>query len=551
MLLGSACSRQVPQLLLSKPVQWHHRTKITCLVLVWRPLTSTSLLLPNYVALPHPNLLLCAVQVLVEKLTTCKSAYLGALYSQPPLIVVLLLFRLAPSPHNFQFLLWLDSPWALLQMPLLGLDIARYKSVRPFSHYGELDVLDTGSVTASRGLPEDIASLLREIGANFALWDGTKGVLGRDYVTNKASTSPLKGRERQRFLDRYVNLRNRLPSPTELDKLHVNLEIQMRTQRQVNSSVYEIERELEQLKKARDNCKLEHGEGPRLEELTRQIERLESDRTLSKISADKINTKVKETRLHLSEGETGHLRRLAMLRCLVGGMSKEESINNRSKGEMNEYRRVAREADDKSGRACLDYLQTKRVYIDAKTGLVHLYNLEGMLKGILQHLELSTRGSQSSIGESASPSTDYRMGYVHKQWSLAQSNFRTMLPFLKNTSLISARGIAEEQSNEFRRNETTDGRSGARDVSVFDNVPRLLPSSIRIGFCYMFNPRSRIAHLHRSAAKAYREINLLYDCHERTVKEAFEVLQEKEAENRRAHDDLISKWEDLLGIQCL
>ncbi|PXF43498.1 hypothetical protein BWQ96_06791 [Gracilariopsis chorda] len=434
-------------------------------------------------------------------------------------------------------------------MPLFGLDITRYKSVRPLFHYGELDVLDTGSVTASRRLPENVVALLREIGTNVAVWDGTKGILGRDYVTNKASTSFVKGRERQRLLDRYIDLRNGLPSPKDLEKLHVNLEIQMRTQRQVNSSVYEIERELEQLNKARDSCQTNHGEASRFEELTRQIERLESDRTLSKTSAEKINAKVKETRLHLSEGETGYLRRLAILRCLVSGMSKDETPNNRSKGEMNEHRRVAREADEKSGRTCLDYLQIKRVYIDAKTGLLHLYNLEGILKGILQHLEVSTRSSQNSLGESIRPSKEYRMGYVHQQWSLAESNFRTMLPFLKNTSLISARGIADEQLDEVERNGTTNDRPGGRDVSIFDDVPRLLPSSIRIGLCYLFTRRSRIIQLHRSAAKAYREINLLYDCHERTVKEAFEVLQEREVDNRRAHDDLISKWEDLLGIQ--
>ncbi|KAI0566210.1 hypothetical protein FGB62_11g08 [Gracilaria domingensis] len=432
-------------------------------------------------------------------------------------------------------------------MPLVGLDIARYKPARPFSHYGEVDVNDTGSVRSVKTLSDDVVKYLEQWGVNSSLWDGSKGIFGRDYVSNKAPVSSLKERERQRLYQQYIDLRKDLPSHEILERLNNNLEIQTRTQRQIITSIYEIEKELEQLRKTQERYELEgYGTSQRLLELTQQIKRLESDCALSKTAAEKITKKVKQSRIEISEKETGYVRRIALLRCLVNSMSKDERPNGRSKADMNEFRRLAREADEKSGRTCLDFLQIKRVYIDAKTGVLHLYNLESILKGVLEHLEVSMRHSSATLIDSNSHVTNAHTGYIRRQWALAKSNFSAALPFVKNTSLIRARGMVEEQVLNREANRSD---SGVRTTAVFDEHPRLLPSYTRIRLRHFFNRRSRIVKLHRNAARAYKEINVLYDCHERTVKEAWEVLQEKEVENRRAHDELIISWENLLGVQ--
>ncbi|CAN8070848.1 unnamed protein product [Agarophyton chilense] len=430
-------------------------------------------------------------------------------------------------------------------MPLVGLDITRYKPARQLSHYGTLGVTDTGSVRALKLLSDEVVQYLEDSGVNSSLWNGSKGEFGREYDSNKAHFSPP--RDRQSLFQRYMDLRKDLPSQKALEQLNNNLEIQMRTQRQIITSVYEIEKELEELRKIRQQCTREENRNSvKLVDLAQKITRLESDCAVSKATADKIKNKVNQTRNQISESETGYLRRIALLRCLVHSMGKDERPNNRSKADMNEDKRLAREADGVSGRTCTDYLQVKRVYIDAKTGVLHLYNLERVLKGVLEHLEVCVRNSSAPLVESNSQLASTRTIYIRRQWALAKSNFDTALPFLKNTSLISARGMVEEQ---LQSHEAIPSNPRIRDTGVFNKHPLLLPSYARMKIRHLFSRKSFLIQLHRTTAKAYKEINLLYDCHERTVKEALEALQEKEVENRRAHDELIKRWESLLGIQ--
>lgn len=443
---------------------------------------------------------------------------------------------------------------------VLGFDITEIKPVEAMSYYGDVNILDTGSMRPTEPLSDDLIVFLRKIGDDISLWDGSKGVLGRQYASVSSRQVPITQTEAFNLRSQYLEVKASLASDGKTNRLKRDLEVQTKMHRQLNNSVFEMEQRAEQLAKEQGEIEimagaLSQGYGTLAKKLEDISEELESCRA----AAARMHKKLQQTRVDIAESETGYMRKIAILLRMSSCKYTTEKFVSRStrrSKQMTDTVIFAKDADERSLKATTEYLHTKRFYVDAKVGLKHLFKVESTLKEILQHLGEGMKclhGSADNVSHlpPSEKGFEFRVGYVRKLWGIADSSFKTSLPYIKYSSLrYSPRPPpAENEGPSLRKKASRQySGSGGKKVGLFENVPCLLPSFTKIELSHPLSRRSRIAALHKTAALAYKDMNALYDFHEKMVEETLVVLRKKEEEDLKANDELIALWEDILDI---
>lgn len=436
------------------------------------------------------------------------------------------------------------------------IDLSNYKPVEHLSFYGELNILDTGSLRPTQPLPNDLRQFLSVVGLHVSLWDGSKGELGRQFDTNNHPKTQLSETDLQHLRHLYLDVRSSACSHSAREKLDGDLAGQLKLLKKVQGSVECMQQDMTILFRNRDKVEIQLGEHSHVfQALSRKIDRLVGEMTPLRAGYGQLKKQVQQIRVQIAENETGYMRKLAILRRIFG-LGSDTNLLARfpnNDGAMAD----AKQAEEESCKAAFLQLQSKRFYVDAKTGMAALYSIEDILKNILQNLQAGMKCMHSTIdrilpGESEK-GIEFRLSYVRKLWSKADSAFKTALPYVRCTSLRRAREHnarqmgerAAEGGKKISKGPTT---SMGRKIGIFENVPCILPSFTRIEIIHAISRRSKISALHKNAARSYRDVNLLYDFHERMTKAALTELQTRERMEHEANDYLIATWEKLLGV---
>lgn len=442
-----------------------------------------------------------------------------------------------------------------------ALQMSKYAPVEPLSHYGMVHILDTGKVRLTDPLSDDIIAFLKTIEADVSLWDGSKGLLGREYTSNVTPSVDLTKEEIDALRRCYNDVKENLSAKEVLQNLKTELDKLYRMQRELKMKVFEMEQKVEKLRQQQDDCEIKNGEhSETYKTLTRRIEKITYELKPCLEALERLETKMQQKIVDITESETGFVRRIALLQRMFSCERTIYFIPDSE--EKDEAVRELRRAEDETRQSSQKLQQIKRFYVDATTGMAHLYQIESLLKSVLENLREGMNSLQGRYDPTyhgpLETGFEFRVGYVRKLWNRVETGFRHTLPYIKQTSLQYTRGSfgtdeAGEQQKTHKLSRLSSGSgsgsgSGERRKGIFDGSQTLLPSFTKIELSHPISRRSRISALHKNAARAYRDVNELYDFHEQMTKEAFAMLQTVEREDQRVSDYLIAVCERLLEL---
>lgn len=536
---------------------------------------------------------------------------------------------------------------------VLGIDLEQYRPIDSLSHYGRIILSHTGTYTSTPPLPPHIANFIRDLHSDLSLWDGTSGTFGRDYLTHRPLSTRITSQQVDDYRMQYMQLIADTTPRAILEQLRRTIEKQSRIQSQLRQAVQDVQRRMDKLRRQRD--RLEIDEGPSSERVQDIDDRLvyDNDELATLRTAQKqIQQRLLQTELELSERETGHVRRIALLRRIFGeeplrgGLLLPYTTNAEVKASF------VNKCDQIAMRTSRLLLDAKCFYLDAVVAKTYLYKLESTLKSILENLHqavdalnppLSNKNSSPSFlmrtfSNSMSPSLhknkshhhgdtdnhaddvkvkadeqpndallqgrlgergpDFRIRYVRKLWNSLEADYKATLRYISATSLqiaaakvrtmnnvtgadtsnnsngegdamkqegskpflhiaVSKRLSSHKSTHEDEIKKQASGKAlpGQRSATdkygtfgVFHHGAPLLPRFSSIELSHALNKRARLSAMHKCAAKVYREVNVVYDVHEDLVQKALVLLQKRMTEDRKANEQLISKWEELLGV---
>lgn len=376
---------------------------------------------------------------------------------------------------------------------ILGVDVDTYQPVDPLSRYGDPAVLEKLPAEAGTPLPADVLSLIAALHGNIALWTGSRGLLGRDHASHRTHVSAATPSVTADLITRYRAICANISSDTSLPALAADC--------------FRLTQELAAVTPAPG------------------VERKPGDATATRIARERAIAAA----TRLSTAHVDMVRRLVILRKIFGDDSPAEAMS----------------VDAASREASFRYFRAVCLFADARTGRALLYDVETSLKRILLNLEDAMTTLHGPVDGNARGGTEprgveFRMRHVRKNWSAVEDVFRETVPYIAQTSLRAASNSADRPAVE--------AKSGgiSKKYSVFATTPCLLGSVTKLELANPLSRRSRIRALHKMAARAYREINLVYDMHETIFKEALLVVQKRHEENLAATEELLATWERLL-----
>lgn len=437
----------------------------------------------------------------------------------------------------------------------LQIDLKTYHPVEETTHYGELFISSSGSCHAAAPLPGNLSAFIRDLHKELSQWDGRKGEYGRDYQTLRSQTQAITAAQADALRAQYIELKESHTPRAVLDKLRKDLDKQSRTQNQLHQSVLDMQRKIDRLRKHRDTCEMGTGQSDTLNDLDdRLLYYMDELDTLNQAYKQMVK-KVVQTEMELSDRESARLRRFALLRRIFG----EEPLRG---GLLTAYCDTAEltagkvnKADEQSMRKSLVLFQAKCFYADAVIGKAHLYKVESALKTILENLREAmnglTGGAQEGSMTARSPERgqEFRLRYVRRLWNALDADFKTALPYIQETSLKQEGLRHKHDCNTgpgLNRQFSFSSPSG-RTHTIFNHCTTVLPSFTKIELSHPLSKKGKVTALYRCAARAYKEVNAVYDCHEDMTAQALGVVQTCANDNRQALDGLIGCWEELLG----
>lgn len=436
-----------------------------------------------------------------------------------------------------------------------GIDLERYCPVEPLTYYGEYAVSRSGSYNCSPHLPGHIIDFIQKLHSDMSLWDGKQGILGRDYISHRAQTLAISLAEAEQFRAQYLQLKADISPRAGLDKLRKSLDRQSHTLAQLHQSVLDMQRKKEKLCRHRDYLEMTEGQTRRVQDLEDRLTYYSEELQTLKQAESQMKRKVWQTETDVFELETGYVRRIALLRRIFG----EEPLRGGlllgycQNAEMNAD--LVNQCDEKSMKASRSLFQAKCFYLDCLTGKAHLYKVENTLRAILENLQevMSSFSTGHDVAVTRHRSTewgpDFRIRYIRKLWNSIDADFKAALPYIGTTSLMIASNSEREDSNgPALTKQFSFTSSGNRAYSIFNRPSCILPSFTIIELLHPLNKKSKVSALHKAAARLYKEVNLVYDTHEDMVQKTLAMFQRRIEEDRKATEDLISKWESLLGV---
>lgn len=413
---------------------------------------------------------------------------------------------------------------------------------------------ETGSVRPIEPLTDDIGKFLGSIGLDDSVWNGSKGVLGRPYVSTLQSTNhgiTLEDVKRLRSL--YIDVKRSLYTDATRKQLGTELETQMKLQKQLENNTLQIEHKISVLRKKMNSTEVRKGDLADMHgTLLKALHKSESELDSNKRAGEAIRRKILQTRVDITENETGFIRRFAVMRKIFAETATWAEVSRHFSND-NDLIEQAKYSDQKSKDLWAKVLQAKRFYVDAKMGLANLYQVESSLKYILENLEEAMKSQKGIPSENTSslPSqvgVEYRLGYVRQLWSVVDSAFKAALPYIAHTSLRDENGTIVLGKPPSLSRASSEAEPKEKDYGTFVKTAAVLPNFSKIELAHPLSKTSRIASLHKAAAAAYKVINKIYDSQEVWINEAVAELKEREQEERALNDDLVDMWEKLLAI---
>lgn len=495
---------------------------------------------------------------------------------------------------------------------IMGVCLDKYKPIESFNYYGQYLVSQTGAHNFTPPLPGHIADYLRSLqsDSDISLWDGTQGTYGRDYISHRPPSSSTTSQNEittdeqiESLRSKYLTLIADTTPRAVLERLRKSLDKQTQTQHRLEESMNDVRRKVERLKKQKYKLEIEHGSSA-YERINDIDDRLVYDNE-ELVSLERIQKQMKQKilqiELELNERETGHVRRMGLLRKIFG----EEPLRG---GLLINYCDEAVEKADEIYVCDIEAMITSKLlfqckcfYLDCVNGKEYLYKMETNLKGMLENLQQimnvyndndlksnstiitpsmgkikqvgsslftsmkSSDGSLFKISRTMSTESnerDFRLKYVRKLWNTIDSDFKQVLKYIDNTSLPIASAmyvhdsvsIEDEKQQQFpfhHHHQSCCGifvNNGTNNTSIINSSGNILPRFTTVELSYALNKRAKIAALHRYAAKVYKQINFVYDTHDSVIQQTLTLLQKRMQLDRKANERLICKWEELLGV---
>lgn len=454
---------------------------------------------------------------------------------------------------------------------ICGIDLESYRPVEKQSHYGGINILSNGTCHSTPSLPQAISDFVLSLHDDVSVWDGTRGIYGRHYTTHRPKTEPLSEELLHELREQYVVLKDCVTPSSLRQSMQKDLGKFNRSLNEITNTISDMQRKIGKCNRYRDAMEIDEGHSESVDDFEDKIAFLDEELEQLKRVKSQLLAKITQKEVEIWESDTGFIRRMAVLRRIFG----EEPLRG---GLLSKYCKDAENvvkdvysADEKSMRTSMLLFHVKRFYVDSVVGSAHLHKVESALKAILENLREATNllctGSGHSVGLSTSGQSplsrkvsatqrregergpNFRLRYVKRLWNGIDADFRAALPYITQTSLkeVSKDFIAEVQQAQVT-GQTSHSSPAGKTHSIFNTTNSLLPRFTKIELSHALNKRARVAALYRSAAHAYKEVSLLYDCQEKIVREALELVQKRMDEDNQANRLLVSRWEYLLGV---
>lgn len=569
-----------------------------------------------------------------------------------------------------------------------GISLDKYKPMEEITHYGQYFISpNTGTYNLTPPLPQHIADYIREFhsDADLSLWDGTLGTYGRNYLSHRPSSSSdsnelcrmMTIEDLETLRGKYMQLIVDITPRAVLDNLRKNLVKQTGIQSKLEESIQKVEGKIEKISKSKERLEMNIQDvnsknSDKMDKINDMLN-LMDDKLI--YSNDELNTllkvnkqlkqKILQIDFEINERETGHLRKIALLRKIFG---EEPLIGGLILKFMDGDKNPECLADeiyhyDMLSMKCSRLLfQTKCFYLDCLQAKNQIYKLENSLKSILENLTLimdslssskfehfhkpwgsknaaesdklkkqtssnsvfhrmnSTKDDPNSsngnvFGKKASfffrhlssnrdenthpnemqsmsmdaddelsyidhdiqatsggatgnrmsgSERDFRFRYVKKVWNTIDTEFRLIHQYIEHTTLPLAHGRYHDKEGQklTRLGSSPSGGSPGKDYGIFGGgfshndggsgggkgSVNVLPRFTTVELTHALNKRAKVACLHRHAARVYKQVNVIYDVHNEVVDATLELLQKRTLQDRQANENLIRKWEDLLGV---
>lgn len=414
-----------------------------------------------------------------------------------------------------------------------GIDLSCYNPVHPPSYYGSVSICDNGSVRPTEPFSESVFTFLSSINADTSLWDGSRGVLGRAYcsshVRGPVQRQPLDTDQIRILHARYVELKHSMHLIKTQHELQKELNTKCTLHTQFMEAIDVLERKRQALRKyfsdGTENWgKWEMSSTGSNEDLKEMMERTNGELERTTAAVELLEKKIMEARMNMAERRNGFLRQLSIMHKLFIDANVEWEWLGRFFGgeDVEEMVKRAERVERRCGECWMRTVRAKRFYVDAKLGLWHLYQVEGVLKGILEHLweaMQSHRGVREKLPSVVG--VQYRLGYVQRQWGEVERGMKEGMKYLRATSLNG--GIGEEV--------------------VVDGF------LTKVGRGWGMGRGERIRTLYEAARDGYRRVNKIFDEQKEWVERSLEEVRGREREEMEQNERLIELWERLVGVE--
>lgn len=455
---------------------------------------------------------------------------------------------------------------------ICGIDLESYHPVEQQSHYGGINILSNGTCHSTPALPQVISDFVLKFHDDVSVWDGTRGIYGRNYTSHRPKTEPLSEELLNNLREQYIAVKNCVTPSSLRQGMQKELSKFNRSLHQITDTITDMQRKIEKCNKYRDAMEIDEGQSDSVDDFEEKIAFLDEELDQLKRVKSQLLAKITQKEVEIWESDTGFIRRMAVLRRIFGEEPLRGGLLTKYCKEAENVVKDVYDADEKSMRTSMLLYHVKRFYVDSVVGSSHLHKVESALKAILENLQeamnLVSTGSRNSttslFSSGQSPlmrkisgsqrregerGPNFRIRYVKRLWNGIDGDFRAALPYIAQTSMkeVSKEFVTADQYAQLVHQSPCSTTNG-KIHSIFNSANSVLPSFTKIELSHALNRRARIAALQRFAAQAYKEITMLYDCQEKIIEEALELVQKRMDEDNRANRMLVSRWEHLLGV---
>jgi hypothetical protein len=441
------------------------------------------------------------------------------------------------------------------------IDYDGYHALKNIYEYGAVEVTESGAIIPRRPLRPEVMKFLGEVGLKNALWNGRNGIRGMVFnefeaAENANKATPPTANEVARLRGLYMQLLGTAPGNAR--QISPRESPDVREDRTISASLPPAD--LRGRKTVLE--KLTTGKNKDGSEVDRQKANQGTPHATKSPLSVRDDLSVPSKRLvaiaETAESDESAMKRMAMLERVFGyGSGGADCLNTSSLV----FLLNSEDAEQLAGfrqTAFLRYMQTLRVYADAKSGVGHLRVLEGTLKSILENLKeamqaLSSHAFLAEDGMYVVPvSPSYRLRYIKTLRATADELLPEVIRFCPFTGIGYPKATKRFGRRRARLNPQPDiaqHRITCCGYSTYSRTLSLLPEFTKLLLLNSFRMKHKISALYEHAAAAYEEVNAVYDFQMALTKRTFLDLREAGANLTQLENRLRNVREKLL-LEC-